>query len=120
MKWARISGNKVIEIFDFDPNKWIKNDDFLRHCQLVPDNVKQNWVIENNVWISVENLNHRKEKEEEIIRLKEQLNATDYKVIKASEYKLVGVECEYDIQDIHKERQKLRDKINKLEAELEV
>ena len=55
----------------------------------------------------------------EIIELKEQLNATDYKIIKASEYNLLGLECEYNIETLHTERQALRDRINELESEVQ-
>jgi len=65
-------------------------------------------------------INEKIQKQNEIILLKEQLNATDYKIIKASEYSLLNLECEYDIAALHAERQSLRDKINELEAELEV
>jgi predicted RNA-binding protein len=56
------------------------------------------------------------EKENEIKDLKEKLNATDYKIIKASEYNLLGLECEYNIQELHTARQELRDRINELEG----
>lgn len=53
---------------------------------------------------------------EKIADLKRQLSATDYKVIKAYEYSLVGLEAPYDIVALHNERQALRDAINKLEV----
>ena len=53
---------------------------------------------------------------EKIADLKRQLTATDYKVIKAYEYSLVGLEAPYDIVALHNERQALRDAINKLEV----
>ena len=51
----------------------------------------------------------------EIARLKGELAATDYKIIKCSEYSLNGQELPYDIAELHAERQALRDKINELE-----
>lgn len=47
--------------------------------------------------------------------LKTQLNETDYKIVKCSEYQLAGLELPYDIQLLHNERQSLRDRINELE-----
>ena len=52
----------------------------------------------------------------QIAELKEQLAATDYKIIKCSEYQLAGMELPYDIQALHEERQALRDAINELES----
>lgn len=50
-----------------------------------------------------------------IRRLKNQLSDTDYKIIKCSEYQLVGKEAPYDVEKLHAERQSLRDQINELE-----
>lgn len=54
----------------------------------------------------------------EIERLKSELQESDYKVIKCAEAMAVGVEMPYDMTALHKERQALRDKINKLEQQL--
>ena len=48
--------------------------------------------------------------------LKALLADTDYQIIKAYEYALVGLEVEYDIEALHAERQAIRDEINALEA----
>ena len=50
-----------------------------------------------------------------IRRLKAQLSATDYKVIKCAECQLLGQEMPYDVEELHAERQKIRDEINRLE-----
>ena len=52
-----------------------------------------------------------------IAELKEELNSTDYKIIKCSESSLAGEELPYDIVELHAERQALRDEINELEGE---
>lgn len=57
--------------------------------------------------------------EQQIAELKEQLSATDYKVIKCSEAQLAGEPMPYDVAELHTERQALRDKINELEGGLE-
>lgn len=54
----------------------------------------------------------------EIERLKAELQESDYKVIKCAEAMAVGVEMPYDMTALHKERQAMRDKINKLEQQL--
>ena len=52
---------------------------------------------------------------ERIAELKNQLSATDYKVIKCAECQLLGQEMPYDLAKLHTERQAIRDEINKLE-----
>lgn len=50
--------------------------------------------------------------------LKAQIAASDYKIIKTYEYTLLGEQTEYDIEEVHAERQALRDQINTLETQL--
>lgn len=52
----------------------------------------------------------------EISTLKAQLTASDYKVIKCFEYSMVGLDAPYDVNELHAERQSIRDRINELEA----
>lgn len=54
---------------------------------------------------------------EQIAELKNQLSATDYKIIKCAECQLLGVEMPYDVEELHAERQAIRDLINQLEQE---
>lgn len=54
----------------------------------------------------------------QISTLKQRIDESDYKIIKAYEYSLVGKEIEYDILTLHLERQSLRDEINLLETEI--
>lgn len=53
---------------------------------------------------------------QQIADLKQQLEATDYQIIKCSECQLAGQPIPYDVETLHTERQALRDQINKLEA----
>ena len=53
---------------------------------------------------------------EQIAELKNQLSATDYKVIKCAECQLLGEKMPYDVVALHAERQKIRDEINQLES----
>ena len=50
--------------------------------------------------------------------LKAQIAASDYKIIKTYEYTLLGEQTEYGIEEVHAERQALRDQINDLETQL--
>jgi len=54
----------------------------------------------------------------QINAIKEQIRATDYQIIKAYEYSLVGKDTEYDIAALHAERQAQRDQINALQVQL--
>lgn len=58
------------------------------------------------------------ERQKQIAGLKAQIDATDYRIIKAYEYSQVGLETDYDLQALHLERQALRDQINTLEETL--
>ena len=54
----------------------------------------------------------------EIERIKSELRESDYKVIKCAEAMCINAEFPYDVTELHKERQALRDKINELESEV--
>lgn len=54
----------------------------------------------------------------QINNLKEQLASTDYKIIKCTECSMVGKEMPYDVNELHTERQAIRDEINLLEYTL--
>lgn len=56
--------------------------------------------------------------EDNINNLKEQLSATDYKVIKCMEASLIGEQLPYNIKNLHKSREELRNKINELEKQM--
>ena len=45
----------------------------------------------------------------EIDILKKQLYETDYRIIKSSEYRLLGLEIPYDLESLHAERQAIRE-----------
>lgn len=57
-------------------------------------------------------------KQKHIVELKDELNSTDYKIIKCSECSLAGVTLPYDIEMLHAQRQAIRDEINRLENEM--
>ena len=54
----------------------------------------------------------------EIERIKSELQESDYKVIKCAEAICLNAELPYNMTELHKERQALRDKINELESEV--
>lgn len=55
----------------------------------------------------------------DIESLKSELQESDYKVIKCAEAMAIGAELPYNMAELHKERQALRDKINELESEVQ-
>lgn len=54
----------------------------------------------------------------QIDELKQHLEETDYRVIKNMECIALGKTLPYDAEQLHAERQELRDKINELEGEI--
>lgn len=55
---------------------------------------------------------------EQIKELKNELAASDYKIIKCAECQLLGQELPYDLTVLHAERQAIRDSINNLEQKV--
>lgn len=53
----------------------------------------------------------------EVENLKMQLAESDYKVIKIAECVACGLPMPYDAEQLHEERQSIRDRINELEGE---
>lgn len=51
----------------------------------------------------------------EITRLQAEISSTDYQVIKSYEYALAGEQLPYNIAELHRQRQNLRDRIKELE-----
>ncbi len=66
-----------------------------------------------------ERLNKVSKLQIQIDNLKAEIEATDYRIIKAYEYSMVGMESGYDMESLHMERQSLRDAINGLEEEIQ-
>lgn len=65
-----------------------------------------------------EKVEDTQKEEREIKALKSSIEASDYKVIKCYEASLMGEELPYNIEELHKERQLIRNRINELEEKL--
>lgn len=80
------------------------------------DNLEEDLESNYKIWLDAA---QKKENEEnakiEIEKLQQELNNTDYKIIKCSEYQLAGLQIPYDITELHANRQMLRDRINELQ-----
>lgn len=66
----------------------------------------------------------REIKEQEIRNLQSELSSTaspvgDWKVAKCYEYQLAGLEAPYDINELHAQRDSIRQRINEIQEELE-
>ena len=64
-------------------------------------------------------MNERELLEQEIRNLECDLRASDYEVIKAYEYSVCGIKAPYDMDAVHNERQKKRDRINEIQKILD-
>lgn len=78
---------------------------------------KNKWVFDESKYQEILNAEAEEEKQAKIKELQSELNESDYKIIKCNEYELAGLELPYDIEELHKQRQALRDEINKLQGE---
>ena len=105
----------VFEGWGFDPNE--NGDD-----RFIKPTAPDGWEYDDATGTFREKDYEKKQKirdiQAKIDSKKVELDSTDYKIIKCSEYQLAGLESPYDITELHTERQALRDEINQLEAEL--
>jgi hypothetical protein len=56
------------------------------------------------------------DRKNKIERLKDELYAGDYKVVKNAELLAKGMSAEYDVDALHEERQAIRDEINLIQG----
>ena len=102
--------NQVITEYDLELGKLVNGtfkhkDGTVEKVQIyVLNKEKPNRVIGNKIKIQ---------------KLKKELSNTDYKIIKCIESYLIGEVLPYDINQLHTERQAIRDQINKLEKEVQ-
>ena len=84
--------------------------------------IKNKFVFDAKKWAAIES--EREENEriggiyEKIEALKQEIESTDYQIIKCYEYALCNLPSPYDVVKLHEERQALRDEINELKATL--
>jgi hypothetical protein len=65
---------------------------------------------DGNEWISIGEIQPILIEDEEFYQ--SQLNSTDYKIIKAMEYQMLGLNVGYNLTELYEQRQQLRDAIN--------
>lgn len=97
-------------------NGKISNGKFVNENGLTLINPSKEKMLELG-W-KVYRTDEQEEYEKEIEKLKAELSATDYKIIKCSEASLLGEELPYNASELHATRQALRDRINQLESKL--
>lgn len=121
-KYAKIEENGRVRFAMFSSDEVAKEQGFLPYeekkmpttpTNVVPHNYSRKYTETGGKiimsWEAYPNY-------EEIEKLKKKLTETDYQVIKCYEASLIGGEVPYDVQEMHKERQEIRDEINRLEA----
>ena len=128
MELAKIDNEGMIDVRFCDPNNGVKmanlrNAGFLNLVSSIQPTVQDGEVavdsykVENGklvqYWeVKVDSVYTQKK----IDNLKEVLSSSDYKVIKCQEASLIGEQMPYDVDELHKERQSIRDEINRLES----
>ena len=128
MELAKIDNEGMIDVRFCDPNNGVKmanlrNAGFLNLVSSIQPTVQDGEVAVDSYkeengklvqyWeVKVDSVYTQKK----IDNLKEVLSSSDYKVIKCQEASLIGEQMPYDVDELHKERQSIRDEINLLES----
>ena len=128
MELAKIDNEGMIDVRFCDPNNGVKmanlrNAVFLNLVSSIQPTVQDGEVAVDSYkeengklvqyWeVKVDSVYTQKK----IDNLKEVLSSSDYKVIKCQEASLIGEQMPYDVDELHKERQSIRDEINRLES----
>ena len=114
-----VNGNfETITEYDLTAGKLISSFAVKEDAEPIDNVNKFAWANEDWEKVLMYIPNPVKTPAEEIAELKQQLESTDYKVIKCSECQLLGKDLPYDVEELHTERQAIRSKINELEATL--
>ena len=86
--------------------------------------IKNKFVLDADKWAAIEAKREENARINEInskiTALKQEIESSDYQIIKCYEYALCNLTSPYDVIKLHEERQALRDEINELEASLNV
>lgn len=128
MELAKIDNEGMIDVRFCSPNNGVKmanlrNAGFLDYVPSIQPTVQDGEVSVDSYkeengklvqyWeVKVDSVYIQKK----IDNLKEVLSSSDYKVIKCQEASLIGEQMPYDVDELHKERQSIRDEINRLES----
>lgn len=128
MELAKIDNEGMIDVRFCDPNNGVKmanlrNAGFFNLVSSIQPTVQDGEVAVDSYkeengklvqyWeVKVDSVYTQKK----IDNLKEVLSSSDYKVIKCQEASLIGEQMPYDVDELHKERQSIRDEINRLES----
>lgn len=107
------------QIAELDLSVWMPVDE-IDESKLEPTTVENvvrivPYVNEGRISFRYEEVFDTYKYRQQIEALKEQLAESDYQVIKCYEANLVGETLPYDIKELHKNRQAIRDNINNLE-----
>lgn len=82
LKYCRINGDVVVEIFPYNPFEWIPNDAFLSTCKECPESTEVGYIYKDGQFIDPSTIPHEPSMDEKIAaltsentRLKAQLQA---------------------------------------------
>ena len=101
-KTYRMSGEQLGDFSDYTTTYRLSDDEV-------------QYSNDGSVWVEPETHPYEPTIQDQINSLKKELESTDYKIIKCSEYQLASLEPPYDISELHSTRQALRDRINEME-----
>ena len=109
-------GNTLTE-YDLTKGRLITRKVVRADAEPIDNEKKFAWTDEDFEEVQMYIPNREKSKAEKIADLKARLSKTDDKVIECSECHLLGQDMPYDVAELHRERQAIRDQINELEKE---
>lgn len=114
--YKAIKDNKIIAISDTNDFPYLVKDEVVEDTEHTVDDYDLYYYEEEKAEYLLKSEIPAPSAEGQIAKLKKQLDSTDYKIIKCSEYQLAGLELPYNITELHAQRQTIRDKINELEG----
>lgn len=89
------------------------------HKQICCQYLNNQWILDEQKYNNYIKTQQQSNILEEIQQLQQELNESDYKVIKCMECSLLQKELPYNINQLHKHRQQIRDSINELQTRIQ-
>lgn len=89
-------------------------DDFQK--QICCQYINNEWILDEQKYNKFRQIEQQGRINLEIQQLQKQLDESDYKIIKCMECSLIQKELPYNITQLHKQRQQIRDSINELQT----
>ena len=74
MKYCRMDGDIVAEVFDYDPFEWLPGSPILATCVSCPDNTKQGYVYKDGVFVDPATTPYEPTPEERLVTVESENN----------------------------------------------